>query len=122
MVLPPALCLTSFSGLHSLPTENLLQLTSEAKPTLAAPLGVQRMTQKLAVCRDGGVQNMYVSCLRAIVLSLGQNRENHTKANKWNKLLRSGLLNTRTDNIIPVIMITKHKGLLKTSIVLGYVI
>lgn len=56
MVLPPALCLTSSSGLHSLPTENLLQLTSEAEPTLGAPPGVQRTIQKLAVCRDGGVK------------------------------------------------------------------
>lgn len=76
MVLPQALCLTRSSALHSLPTENLLQLTSETEPTLGSPPGVQRTTQKLAVCRDGGVENTHILRLQAIVsLLLGQNEE-----------------------------------------------
>lgn len=39
---------------HYLPTENLLQLTWDAKPTLGSPpRGIGRTKQKLAVSRDG---------------------------------------------------------------------
>lgn len=83
MVLLPALCLTSSSALHSLPTENLLQLTSETEPTLGLPPGVQRTTQKLVVCRDGGVRNTHILCLPVIYHWVKiESCENHMKANK----------------------------------------
>lgn len=46
--------------------------------------------------------------------------ENRTKGQEVVQLLGSGLLNTRTDNIIPVFKLSLYNSLLKTSIVLRY--
>lgn len=68
MVLPPALSAWSAPVLSlSLPTGNLLQLTSETEPTLGSPPEAFRMTQILTVCRGGRVRNMHILRPRAIV-------------------------------------------------------
>lgn len=74
VVLPQACCLRSCDVLHSLPTGNLLQLTSETEPTLGSPPEGQRTAQKWSVCRNRGFSKDFSSQRALRTLQKANNR------------------------------------------------